>query len=99
MTIRTLRYYEERGLLQSARSRTGARLFSPQQCDVALTIATLRRLGVSLAEIERIILHETDKKKATRALRTLLELRAEDLSRRLAAVKDLIGAYGIDDAA
>ena len=56
VTVRTLHYYEEIGLLvPSGRSRAGHRLYSDTDIARLYQISLLRRLGLPLAEIARAL--------------------------------------------
>src|SRR6266568_6819533 len=56
LTVRTLRYYEEIGLLAaSARSAGGHRLYSAADVERLYRICLLRRLGLPLAEVGRAL--------------------------------------------
>jgi DNA-binding transcriptional MerR regulator len=88
LTVRTLRYYEEIGLLAaSGRSGGGHRLYSRSDVERLYRICLLRRLGLPLAEVGRVLddpawsidaamahhLRELDRRmEATARLRSLL---------------------------
>lgn len=56
LTVRTLRYYEEIGLLPaSGRSGGGHRLYSVSDVERLYRICLLRRLGLPLAEVGRVL--------------------------------------------
>ncbi len=53
VTIRTLRYYEEIGLLKPAeRMDSGYRLYGPEEIELLQHILSLKQLGLSLEEIQ-----------------------------------------------
>ena len=54
LTLRTIRYYEELGLLVSKRTSGGQRMYSDQDLVYLKRIVELKGLGFSLAEIEKI---------------------------------------------
>jgi len=52
VSVRTLHYYEEIGLLEpSGRTRSGHRLYTPADIQRLLQIRSLQQLGLSLAEV------------------------------------------------
>ncbi|WP_309122988.1 MerR family transcriptional regulator [Paenibacillus sp.] len=51
VSLRSLRYYEEQGLLQPERSENGYRLYSPFAVDQVRTIQLYLRLGLSTEQI------------------------------------------------
>ena len=53
-TVRTIRYYEEEGLLEPLRTSGGTRLYSPQQVDRLKAISHLTDNGFSLENIRLI---------------------------------------------
>jgi DNA-binding transcriptional MerR regulator len=53
-TVRALRYYEGRGLLNPARKSGGMRRYTPTDRREAELIVTLRMLGLSLNEIRKL---------------------------------------------
>ena len=84
-TARTLRLYEEMGLLQVPRRACNARSYSPQVLKTAWRIVRLRALGVPFAGIERIFV----------ALDPALSMRLDDIleqGARLTAAALEIGA-------
>lgn len=54
LTSRTLRYYEARGLLKPLRSYSGRRYYGPADLERIHQIVTLKRAGLSLADIEKV---------------------------------------------
>jgi len=55
VSTKTLRIYETRGLISPARTETGWRAYGPDEMARAAEIATLRRLGLSLAQIAGVL--------------------------------------------
>jgi DNA-binding transcriptional MerR regulator len=55
LTSRALRFYEARGLVKPLRSASGRRHYGPAQLDRINQIVTLKRAGLSLAQIERLV--------------------------------------------
>lgn len=55
LTPRTIRYYEERGLLSSSRTDGGQRIYSDKDIVYLKRVIELKNLGFSLEEIEKII--------------------------------------------
>ena len=54
VSAKTLRLYEQRGLIAPARSRSGWRHYRPQDMAAAARIIAWRNLGLGLTEIERV---------------------------------------------
>ncbi len=55
LSLRTIRYYEEEGLITSHRSKGGQRWYTDQDIVYLKRIIELKGLGFSLSEIRRII--------------------------------------------
>jgi DNA-binding transcriptional MerR regulator len=55
ISIKALRLYEQRGLVAPSRTPAGWRAFGPDQMARLADIAALRALGLSLAQIERLL--------------------------------------------
>ena len=55
LSLRTIRYYEEEGLIHSHRSQGGQRWYTDQDIVYLKRIIELKGLGFSLAEIRKII--------------------------------------------
>jgi DNA-binding transcriptional MerR regulator len=53
-TVRTIRYYEEKGILATTRSQGGTRLYSLDDFQALQTALTLTRLGLGLEMVERL---------------------------------------------
>ncbi|MDQ6744526.1 MAG: MerR family transcriptional regulator [Actinomycetota bacterium] len=59
LTVRTLRFYAEAGVLPEAtRSEAGYRMFDPDSVPRARLVRTLRELGVSLDDVKRVLVAE-----------------------------------------
>jgi len=55
VTIRAMRLYEQRGLLQAERDRNGWRVYGPEAVSRLHYILSLKRIGLSLAQIGAIL--------------------------------------------
>lgn len=76
ISTRTLRFYEEAGLLSPARGANGYRRYSPADVDRLQEILLLRHMGVSVADMPRAL--STNGEERRRALaRHLKELQAD----------------------
>lgn len=91
-TVRALRYYEGFGLLEPSRSSGRARRYCPDVRAKAAMIVSLRRVGVSLAEIEQAILGDglCDRE----PIRRLLQKARAETRERLAEIERLMASAG-----
>lgn len=90
VSTKALRLYEQRGLVAPARTAAGWRVYGPDEMARAAEIAALRALGLSLAQIGRVL--EGDAKDLGSALamhQTTLEDRIRDLASAIAKVREL----------
>ncbi|MBB6252152.1 MerR family transcriptional regulator [Nitrospirillum iridis] len=81
LTVRALRVYEARGLLDPPRTAKGWRLYGPREFQRLGVIQALKSLGLSLAEISRVLAGDTP------SLRRVLEVQAALWRGRLAAAQ------------
>lgn len=98
--LRTLRYYEEIGLLRPAsRSTGGFRFYRPEDLNRLRMVASLQRLGLELAQIRTLMDSRADglprKELLARVRRALDEQRAL-IAERIAALETQRG--GLDEA-
>ncbi|MBV9137647.1 MAG: MerR family transcriptional regulator [Hyphomicrobiales bacterium] len=89
VSVKALRLYEERGLIAPARSAAGWRAYGPGEMKRGAEIATLRALGLSLAEVTCVLKGETLGLEPALAAR---EVKIEVETRRLAAMLERIRA-------
>lgn len=93
MTIRTLHYYEEIGLITpAARTESGHRLYGPDAVKQLYKISLLRQLGLSLNAIrDSLEAEHTDDDGGTVDLRSLMTEHLSAVDTRLAAENRLRG--------
>ena len=90
LSHRTIRYYEEMGLLLSKRTKGGQRTYSEQDLVYLKRIGELKGLGFSLSEIERIFeLKSQDESGNKRREELLSQYRAKlrECEQRLSTLK------------
>ncbi|MCK6529294.1 MerR family transcriptional regulator [Myxococcota bacterium] len=90
-TVRTVRFYEERGLLvPSARSSGGHRLYTEDQVKLLEWISALRDAGIPLGTMSRIIelrRSDEDRHRVAREIRELLGRELAELQRRVEVIQ------------
>ena len=95
ISARTLRYYDQIGLLSPARERNNYRVYSPEQVNDLQQILFYTELGVGLEEI-KALLHDPgyDREKALRShlaelnkRKSQIDLLIKNVSRTLASMK------------
>lgn len=84
ISAKALRIYEARGLLCPTRSAKGWRVYGPEELRRAAEIVSLRSLGFSLKQIERVIGGVAEGlEPALGSLQTRLELESDQLGQQL----------------
>lgn len=81
-TSRTLRFYEEKGLIESVKSFSNRRQYNKQQIELIKKILALRTLGLSVAQIINIQNGCSDLKQA------IIQHKAENIARIVARTKE-----------
>ena len=55
ISAKALRHYEQRGLIKPTRTAAGWRAYSPDDLNLAARIVVLRKLGLSLGQVKRVL--------------------------------------------
>ncbi|WP_436888930.1 MerR family transcriptional regulator [Nocardiopsis dassonvillei] len=93
VSSRTLRHYDQAGLLAPARTGPGGlRLYGPVQVARLQRILLLRRTGMGLAAIGRVLAEEVDEVEGLRAHVTALEQERDRIDQHLRAVRRTLEA-------
>ncbi len=87
VSVKALRLYEQRGLVTPRRTAAGWRAYGPDEIARAAEIIALRSLGLSIAEIERVL--QDDPQGLEQAL-SAHEATLEDRIRQLAGAVDKV---------
>ncbi len=90
VSAKALRLYEQRGLVAPGRTAAGWRAYGPDEMARAAEIVTLRTLGLSLAQIARVLTGDSQGlEPALAAHQTILEGRIHDLTGAIGKVRQL----------
>lgn len=91
VSAKALRVYERRGFISPKRTATGWRVYGPSEMARASEVATLRALGLSLAQISLALKHDEagDLDQALASHQAALEERALELAATVAKVREL----------
>ena len=92
ISIRTLRYYDEIGLLKPARvTEAGYRLYDDQELEKLQEILFYKELEIPLSDIKKIMDNpEYDKQKALAVQKSLLERKRNCLNRIIELIDDVM---------
>jgi DNA-binding transcriptional MerR regulator len=92
-TLRTVRFYEEEGILQPVRRTDGGhRLFDKHELERLMLVTDMRTAGLSLDEIKQILevkKHAVSGSDAARQATAILSRRVEELKEKLAVLARL----------
>lgn len=92
VSTRTLRYYDQIGLLCPARISNGYRIYGAREVDLLQQILFYRALGVSLAEIGQILrAPDYDRAQSLRTHLSALQEKKRQIERMMEAVEQTIG--------
>ena len=88
LTVKTLRFYHERGVLTPARVEAGSgyRYYDERNVETARTISALRACGFSLDDVADILREHSDEAD----ILEFLEARKQSLAERMARDRDLV---------
>lgn len=90
VSVKALRLYEQRGLVSPVRTAAGWRAYGPDEMARAAEIVALRALGLSLAQIARVLGGDANDLEPALAMhQATLESRARDLAATVAKVRGL----------
>ena len=90
VSAKALRLYEQRGLICPARSAAGWRAYGPGEMARAAEVVALRALGLSLAQVGRVLAGDANDLEPALAIhQAILEERVRDLADAVAKVRNL----------
>jgi DNA-binding transcriptional MerR regulator len=97
VSAKALRLYEQHGLITPSRTAAGWRAYGPDEMARAAEIVTLRALGLSLAQIARVLGDDPqDLELALAAHQATLEGRMRELAGAVEKVRDIRSGLGQD---
>ncbi|MCC6002237.1 MAG: Cu(I)-responsive transcriptional regulator [Pararhodobacter sp.] len=89
LPAKTIRYYEEIGLLRPARDGNGYRSFAPRDVHRLAFLARARALGFSIEECRTLLALYEDDSRASADVKRLAERHLERIDRRIAELQAL----------
>jgi DNA-binding transcriptional MerR regulator len=96
LTPRALRFYEERGLVRAHRDQLNHRYYDAEARRQLAWIAVLRRAGVPLDAIARMLEAELEGEDIQRSAARALKAREQELEHKIAQVRDAIRSLAGD---
>ncbi len=104
LPAKTIRYYEEIGLIKPARDPNGYRAFTPADLHQLAFLGRARALGFTIEDCRRLLALWQDRGRASADVRALakdhlaaIDAKIEDLSAMRATLADLVTACAGDD--
>ncbi|WAJ28994.1 MerR family transcriptional regulator [Antarcticirhabdus aurantiaca] len=91
---KTIRYYEEVGLVQPQRARNGYRDYAERDVHVLRFLQRSRSLGFSIDEVRRLLSLYGDEKQRTSDVRQLARHRIAEIDRKIEELMSLRRALG-----
>ena len=89
LPAKTIRYYEEIGLIRPARRANGYRDYDASDIHKLRFLQRSRRLGFSIEECRQLLSLYEDKNRASADVKALAERRVQEIDRRIAELKSL----------
>jgi len=91
LPVRTIRFWSDAGVLPpAARTETGRRLYEAACADQAELVATLRELGLGLADVRRVLAGQASIAEVAAAHRDALDAQVRVLQMRRAAMAAVV---------
>ena len=89
LTVKTIRYYEDIGLVSAKRAANGYRAFGPAEIDRLKLLAQARLLGFGLEECRQLLDLNADPGRASRDVRALALRNLDTVRDRIAQLQAL----------
>lgn len=91
---KTIRYYEEVGLVKPARSMNGYRTYADRDVHMLRFLQRSRSLGFSIKEARRLLALYQDEHRESEDVKLLANRRMAEIDRKIAELKSLKRALG-----
>ncbi|OJU03039.1 MAG: Cu(I)-responsive transcriptional regulator [Rhizobium sp. 63-7] len=92
LPAKTIRYYEEIGLLKADRAANGYRDYSAADVNRLQFVHRSRNLGFSVEECRQLLSLYDDKQRASAEVKAIAEAKLDDIDRKLAELTSLRSA-------
>ena len=94
LSAKTIRYYEDIGLIRPARSENGYRAFAAADVHTLTFLARARSLGFSIEECRALLSLYEDRSRASADVKALAEAHLRRIDRKIAELDGLRGTLG-----
>ena len=89
ITSRTVRYYEDIGIITSKRLENNYRFYDDKNIDKLKFLVRARKLGFALAECKELIKLFENKNRKSQNVRLIAKIKIESLTKQLKEIEDL----------
>ncbi len=89
LPAKTIRYYEEVGLVRPERGQNGYRTYSQAQVHKLRFLHRARNLGFGIEECRQLLALYEDRGRASADVKRIAEAKIEEINRKLAELEDL----------
>ncbi len=89
LPAKTIRYYEDIGLVRPARSANGYRVFSPADVQKLSFLARARSLGFSIEDCRALLALYEDRSRASADVKRVAEHHLARIARKIAALQSM----------
>jgi Cu(I)-responsive transcriptional regulator len=89
LTPKAVRFYESEGLVQPPRAANGYRVYDEGDINRLRFLSRARSLGFSLEECRRLLDLYDDKERSSAEVKTLTEVRMEEIDRRIHELREI----------
>ncbi|WP_424990499.1 Cu(I)-responsive transcriptional regulator [Fluviibacterium sp. S390] len=86
---KTIRYYEDIGLLVPPRTANGYRDFGPREINILTFLARARALGFTIEECRALLALWQDTDRASADVRRIAQTHLEEIDRKIADLRDM----------
>ncbi|GGE42037.1 Cu(I)-responsive transcriptional regulator [Agaricicola taiwanensis] len=89
LTPKAVRFYESEGLVRPPRAANGYRVYDEGDINRLRFLSRARSLGFSLEECRKLLDLYDDKERSSDEVRTLTEIRMEEIDRRIHELREI----------
>lgn len=89
LSVKTVRYYHDIGLVKAQRAENGYRSYNRQQLDHLCFLGNCRRIGFSLAQCEQLLSLYINKQRASGDVKRIASIHLEEIESRMSQLEQL----------
>ncbi|CAG8999387.1 MAG: HTH-type transcriptional regulator CueR [Candidatus Celerinatantimonas neptuna] len=89
LSVKTVRYYHDIGLVKAQRSENGYRSYNREQLDHLCFLGNCRKIGFSLAQCEQLLSLYIDKNRASCDVKRIASVHLAEIEARMSQLEQL----------